>query len=157
VDPDEEGYDLVLRIGEAPDRSIPFAQIEYGVFASPSYCAMHKRPHGPSDLPSHAGLYLKGQESWRLRGGEDFQPVPVFVSNRTEALKDLCRAGQGIALLPKVLVRAEIEKSELVLLLDGFEPKPEILYGLHSRHELAFSSRKMLTDFLAVRFKRLRL
>jgi DNA-binding transcriptional LysR family regulator len=156
VDPWQEDCDLVLQLGETPEKARALAQIDVGLFASPSYCALHNRPHGPSDLAIHRGLYLASQPFWHLRGGGDFQPKLVFCTNRLEALKTLCLAGLGIALLPHFLVRSEAEHGELLLLLDGFEPKPMTLLALTSPQRRETMATKLFLNFLETRFKRLR-
>ena len=155
VDPAEEDYDLVLQMGEAPEKVRTLAQIEVGLFASPGYCALHNRPHGPSDLTAHRGLFLASQPVWQLRGGGDFQPKQQFGANRLEVLKTLCLGGQGIALLPNFLVRGEMERGELLQLLDGFEPIPLSLYTIKSPQKRETTTTKLFVKFLEARFKRL--
>jgi DNA-binding transcriptional LysR family regulator len=154
VDPAEEDYDLVLHVSE---KARALAQIEVGLFASPAYCALHNRPHGPSDLASHRGLFLASQPVWQLRGGSDVQPRQQFSANRLEVLKTLCLAGQGIALLPAFLVRAEVERGELLQLLDGFEPIPSSLCASISTQRRETMTTKLFRKFLEARFRRLRL
>ena len=130
--------------------------MEVGLFSSPAYLAHHGRPRGPADLGTHRALYLANQQSWNLRGGLNEKPKLQFCSNRLEALKTLCLAGQGIALLPLFLVRSEIERNELVQLLDGFEPKPSTLFIATSPQRSETNSSRLFQQFLESRFKRLR-
>lgn len=157
IDPQEEDYDLVLQLGDTSDvTGQMLAQIEVGLFSSPAYLAFHGRPHGPADLGTHRALYLASQQKWNLRGNFEERPKMQFCSNRLEALKTLCLAGQGIALLPLFLVRAEIERNELVQLLDGFEPKPLSLFAATSPLRSETSASRLFQNFLEARFKRLR-
>jgi DNA-binding transcriptional LysR family regulator len=154
----EEDYDMALRIDEAPEpaphlRSL--GQIEVGLFSSPAYLARHGRPRGPTDLGKHRALYLASQQNWNLRVGFSEKPKMQFCANRLEALKTLCLAGQGIALLPLFLVRSEIERNELVQLLDGFEPKPLSLVIAKSPQRSESNSSRLFQQFLESRFKRL--
>jgi DNA-binding transcriptional LysR family regulator len=80
-----------------------------------------------------------------------------FCSNRLEALKALCLAGQGVALLPLFLVRAELERGDLVQLLDGFEPKPSCLFVAKTPLRSETTASRLFQNFLETRFKRLRL
>ena len=158
VDPLEEDYDLVLRLGETlAESEHVLGQIEVGLVGSPAYIALHGRPHGPADLANHRALYLAGQQNWKLRGGADPKSKMLFCSNRLEVLKTLCVAGQGIALLPLFLVRAEIERNDLVHLLDGFEPKPSSLHMVKSPLRSETTVARNFQNFLESRFKRLRL
>jgi DNA-binding transcriptional LysR family regulator len=158
IDPQEEDYDLVLRLGDISEMTgNMLAQIEVGLFSSPAYLAHHGRPHGPADLGNHRALYLAGQQNWNLRGNFDARPKMQFCSNRLEALKALCLAGQGIALLPIFLVRAETERGDMVQLLDGFEPKPTSLLVAKSPLRSETIALRLFQNFLEARFKRLRL
>jgi DNA-binding transcriptional LysR family regulator len=156
----EEDYDMALRTDETLE-STPYlrslGQMEVGLFSSPSYLARHGRPRGPADLGTHRALYLANQQNWNLRGGLLEKPKPQFCSNRLEALKILCLAGQGIALLPLFVVRSEIERNELVQLLDGFEPKPLNLVLATSPQRSETNSSRLFQQFLELRFRRLRL
>ena len=158
IDPQEEDYDLVLQLGDISETTRPMlAQIEVGLFSSPAYLAHHGRPHGPTELGNHRALYLVNQQSWNLRGNFDERPKMQFCANRLDALKALCLAGQGIALLPLFLVRAEIERGDLVQLLDGFEPKPSSLFVAKSPLRSETTVSRLFQSFLEARFKRLRL
>lgn len=155
----EEDYDMAVRIDETLE-STPnlrsLGQMEVGLFSSPAYLAHHGRPRGPTDLGTHRALYLANQQNWNLRGGLSEKPKPQFCSNRLEVLKTLCLAGQGIALLPLFLVRSEIERNELVQLLDGFEPKPLNFVIATSPQRSESNSSRLFQQFLESRFKRLR-
>jgi DNA-binding transcriptional LysR family regulator len=156
----EEDYDMALWVDEAVNSTAhlrSLGQIEVGLFASPAYIARHGRPHGPADLGKHRALYLANQQNWSLRGGISEKPKLQFCSNRLEALKTLCIAGQGIALLPLFLVRTEIERNELAQLLDGFEPKPSSFVIATSPQRSETNSSRLFQQFLEARFRRLRL
>ncbi len=160
IDLQEEDYDLALRIDETAEPTAhlrSLGQIEMGLFCSPAYLALHGRPHGPSDLNKHRALYLASQPNWNLRGGFSERPKMQFCANRLEVLKTLCLAGQGIALLPLFLVRTEIERNELVQLLDGFEPKPSNLFIATSPLRTETSASRLFQAYLETRFKWLRL
>jgi DNA-binding transcriptional LysR family regulator len=156
----EENYDMALRVGEIPESTahlLSLGQIEVGLFSSPGYLARHGRPHGPADLGKHRALYLASQQNWNLRGGFSDKPKMQFCANRLEALKTLCLAGQGIALLPLFLVRSEIERNELAQLLDGFEPRPSTLVLATPPQRSETNSSRLFQQFLEARFRRLRL
>ncbi len=155
----EENYDMAVRVEETFE-SAPYlrslGQMEVGLFSSPAYLAHHGRPRGPADLGTHRALYLASQQSWNLRGGLREKPKLQFCTNRLEALKTLCLAGQGIALLPLFLVRSETERNELVHLLDGFEPRPSHLVLAMPPQRSEINSSRLFQQFLESRFKRLR-
>jgi DNA-binding transcriptional LysR family regulator len=164
VDPYEEGFDVTLRIGELEDSSLAarkLAQIEMGLFASPSYLEKHGRPRGPDDLRSHWALHYgrpTAQIDWALRGGATHS-VPIryrLCSNNGDALRIAAAAGLGIALIPAFLVRDELKSSALVPLLDGFEPRPINLYAIYPPTRFLAAKVRVFIDFLAERFTRTR-
>ena len=160
IDLVEEDYDMAVRVDEGFESTTylrSLGQMEMGLFSSPAYLAHHGRPRGPADLGTHRALYLASQQGWNLRGGFSEKPKLQFCSNRLEALKTLCLAGQGIALLPLFLVRSEVERNELVQLLDGFEPKPLNFFIATSPQRSETNSSRLFQQFLELRFKRLRL
>ena len=150
VDPAEENFDVVVQLDDIASSEGFLLQIEMGLVASPAYCALHKRPHEPADLISHRGLFMKNQAEWHLRGSSNKLPKRQFGCNRYEALVALCLRGQGIALLPVFLVKAEIANGNLVQILNGFEPIPHALYCIASGKKAA---PKIFKDFLIARFK----
>ena len=154
VDAGEENYDVVLGVDEEGHK---LGQIEAGLFASPAYIAHHGRPHGPADLGKHLALYLANQQRWNLRGGFTVKPKLQFCANRLEALRTLCVAGLGIALFPLFLVRPEIDRNELVQLLDGLEPKASPLSMVTSPLRTETAASRLFQAYLETRFKRLRL
>jgi DNA-binding transcriptional LysR family regulator len=164
VDPYEEGFDVTLRIGELEDSSLAarkLAQIEMGLFASPSYLEKHGRPRGPDDLRSHWALHYgrpTGQIDWALRGGATHS-VPIryrLCSNNGDALRIAAVAGLGIALVPAFLLRDELKSGALVPLLDGFEPKPINLYAIYPPTRFLAAKVRVFIDFLAERFAKTR-
>lgn len=160
IDLVEENYDMALRVVDIPESTahlLSLGQIEVGLFSSPAYLARYGRPHGPADLGKHRALYLTNQQTWHLRGGFSEKPKMQFCANRLEALKILCLAGHGIALLPLFLARSEIERNELAQLLDGFEPKPSTLVLATSPQRSETNSSRLFQQFLEARFRRLRL
>jgi DNA-binding transcriptional LysR family regulator len=118
-----EGYDIAISL-ESDGSEDPVARIPVVMAASPAYCAKKGRPKSPQDLPLHDGLLVSGRTAWFMRDGSAVSPKLRGCSNRLEVLKSWCLAGMGIAVLPGFLVQGEIDQNELVILLDGFEPKP---------------------------------
>jgi DNA-binding transcriptional LysR family regulator len=118
-----EGHDIIISSRNGLSGT-PLAQIPVVMIASPAYCAVRGRPKSPHDLPHHDGLFPSGKTSWIMRDGGEILPRIRGSSNRSDILKAWCLAGLGIAVLPGFLVQREIDRNELIVLLDGFEPKP---------------------------------
>jgi DNA-binding transcriptional LysR family regulator len=164
VDPYDEGFDVTLRIGALEDSSLAarkLAQIEMGLYASPTYLEKNGRPRGPDDLKSHAALHYgrpSSQNAWMLRGQRDAVSIRYrLCSNNGDALRVAALAGLGIALIPAFLVRDEVRNGRLVALLDGFEPKPIDLYAIYPPTRFLAAKVRLFIDYLAERFAGTRL
>jgi DNA-binding transcriptional LysR family regulator len=137
VDAAREGYDLVLSLVKQAHPQDVLAQVPVGMVAAPAYCARNGRPKAPDDLGGHVGLMLADDPTWHLRDGRDVRPKSRLTVNQIELLQPLCLAGLGIAVVPLYLITDTIARNELLLLLDGFEPKPyKLVWQGHGRRPL---------------------
>ncbi len=124
VDVIQEGFDVVVRTGEAGDSGLStrtLTSFRHAVVASPGYLAAHGAPQAPGDLTDRNCLLYRfpstGQvETWPLEGAPA-SLTAAAVSNSIRALIALARAGQGLACLPTFSVRSAIAAGELVEVL----------------------------------------
>jgi DNA-binding transcriptional LysR family regulator len=165
VDPYEEGYDVTIRIGELQDSSLAarkLAQVEMGVYVSPSYCSAHGRPRSPEDLSKIPALHYGNpgpSPKWLIRGPSGEYPIPIrerLCSNNGDVLREAALAGLGVTLLPAFFVRKDLERGDLVQVLDGFEPKPLSLYAIYPPTRFVSAKVRLFIDFLVDRFRRSR-
>ena len=131
VDVIEEGFDVVMRTGDAVDSRLVTRVIgnySYAVVGAPDYLASHGTPSQPEELLSHACLRHRWSntgklESWRLeRDGKHLEiglPATV-VTNSIEPLIDMAERGVGLACLPVFAVRRQLDNGSLVSVLDRF-------------------------------------
>ncbi|KRE95039.1 LysR family transcriptional regulator [Frateuria sp. Soil773] len=123
VDVVEEGFDVVLRVGEPGDSRLNSRRV--GDFrrllvASPAYLARKGVPRTPADLAHHDCLHYRyptsgRMEPWPLPPGLE---APVgMVCNDMDARVCFATRGRGIAYLPEHMVRAELAAGELVPVL----------------------------------------
>jgi DNA-binding transcriptional LysR family regulator len=128
VDVIEEGFDVVMRTGEASDSRLmsrSLGRYRLLLVAAPHYLSAHGSPKRPADLARHACLLHRMPstgvfERWPLQRDDDAPEwtLPVsLVCNTSEALMDVALAGLGIACLPDFMVRPALERGELVELL----------------------------------------
>jgi DNA-binding transcriptional LysR family regulator len=133
VDVVGEGYDAAVRVGDLADSSLiarRIASIRLALVASPRYLATRGTPVVPADLAQHDAI-PHGDETWRFRRkGRTFTHRPRGRFMADSGLAELAGAvaGLGITVLPAFLVRAALERGEIVTLLDEYEI-PEL--GLH--------------------------
>jgi DNA-binding transcriptional LysR family regulator len=157
VDLVEEGYDLVVRIGQLSDSSLisrPLARTRMVLCASPAYLARGALPAHPHDLADHDVIsysYWSSGDLWSFRGptGE----VTVRTQSRIHANNgDTCRAaalaGQGIILQPDFLVHDDLRNGGLVELMPEFRAAELGIFVVYpSRKQLPLKVRR-LVDFL---------
>jgi len=130
VDVINEGFDIVMRTGEPTDSRLvsrPVGNYRLLLVAAPGYLASRGTPRGPADLQHHACLQHRfpstGKlEPWPLKrdtGMAEWTVPASMVCNTSAALLDVAVASLGIACLPDFLVRAALQRGELVSVLDA--------------------------------------
>ncbi len=139
VDPVDEGYDLIIRIGSLPKSSslvthyiTSFPRV---ICAAPSYLKAKGIPTTPNELTNHSCLhygYLATGSQWQLIREEKEYRVSIegiFCSNNGEVLRDIAVKGLGIVMLPTFIVKRELEREELKIILPDYHA-PELTLGV---------------------------
>ena len=127
VDVVAEGYDLVLRIGKLEDSSIVakrIAKAHHVMVASPRYLEKYGIPTTALELQAHKCLIYETQSQWIFNeNGHEvkFKPQGCVYSNNGYALVQMAKAGQGVIMIPKFLVKDELASGELVPILCHLE------------------------------------
>ncbi|MGE8492701.1 LysR family transcriptional regulator [Comamonas sp.] len=130
VDVIEEGFDVVMRTGEAADSRLVsrvLGSFALQLVAAPSYLAARGTPQQPANLATHACLQHRFPSSgklepWPLRADAGAAPwsLPTsMVCTTTSALMEAAIAGLGITCLPDFMVRDAIARGQLVTVLDA--------------------------------------
>jgi DNA-binding transcriptional LysR family regulator len=123
--------DVAVRFGYLPDSPLSARNIgETGqvIVASPAYLERYGTPREPEDLAAHNCLrfnFRRAAPDWPFRrDGRDFSlKVSGSVAcSSGEALAQMVRLGAGIARIGAFTVVDEIERGELVPLLEDFNP-----------------------------------
>lgn len=129
VDVIEEGFDVVIRTGEARDSRLMMRRLgafSHRIVASPAYLAANGTPRLPEDLLGHACLRHRypstGKlERWPLvRDGIDLDlELPMAaVASTMEPQICLAEEGFGLACLPRFAIRRQLERGDLVAVLE---------------------------------------
>ena len=132
VDPLEEGFDVMVRIGAVGDSSLiahPLAPYRLIACASPTYLARRGAPETPADLERHDCLaYAYWSPSipcrWLFtRNGrdEEIKASGRMRSNDWKALLHAAIEGYGVTLGPESVMKAEIDSGRLVRVLPEYE------------------------------------
>ena len=123
--------DVAVRFGPLPDSPLTARKIgETGqvVVASPDYLQRHGTPQQPEDLLSHNCLrfnFRRAEPNWPfVRDGQVFtlKVSGNIQCSSGEALAQLARVGAGIARIGEFSVRDDIQRGDLVPLLDACNP-----------------------------------
>jgi DNA-binding transcriptional LysR family regulator len=147
VDPIEEGYEAVIRLGPIGDTALvarPLAPYRLIACASPAYLAERGVPETPSDLAGHECLgfaYWSGTLRRHWRFSRDGRTCDIVVAGRLQIndWKGLLHAaldGFGITLGPEVALADALSAGSLVRILphyDGPSRPMHILYAADRR------------------------
>ncbi|MBV8047636.1 MAG: LysR family transcriptional regulator [Paludibacterium sp.] len=127
------GYDLAVQAGALADSSLfsrRLAPLRQVLVASPAYLNAMDSPQVPQDLAHMESVLfaLKAKNYWHfsqntLEGTQQFtvQASGKIRANHSEAIREACLAGLGLAVLPTWLVGSAIVAGHLVRVLDAWD------------------------------------
>jgi DNA-binding transcriptional LysR family regulator len=137
VDLLSEGFDMVVRAGQIVDESLvyrPLPALDLLNVVSHAYAQKYGTPNGIGDLLQHWLVNYQPNPASLPAGFEYYDPlaqqtlhVPmrhVVTVNNSVAYDSACRAGLGIAQIPKMRAAREIQAGQLVQVLPDFLPAP---------------------------------
>ncbi|MDP3824146.1 MAG: LysR family transcriptional regulator [Burkholderiales bacterium] len=158
VDIVNESYDCSVRVGDLPDSSlvsVRLADNRRRCVATPAYLKRAGTPKHPTELSRHECLTLSSDAS-QTRGwaftvdGEvlHLRPRGRLDCSDGQVLHAWCSAGLGLAWRSTWEVEQELNRGELVSVLDDFAAPPNGIYAVfpHAKH-LALRVRLWI-DFL---------
>ncbi|GKV92015.1 LysR family transcriptional regulator [Pectobacterium carotovorum] len=132
VDPIEEGFEVVIRIGELADSTMvawPLQPYSLIACASPDYVARAGLPDTPSSLVNHTCL-IYGVKSvltpcrWIFQKEgktEEVRPKGRLYANDWNALLHAAIEGYGVTLGPEAVLRKEIQSGRLIQVLSDYD------------------------------------
>ncbi|WGO98604.1 LysR family transcriptional regulator [Saccharophagus degradans] len=121
----KEGLDLAFRMGVNRDQNLierPLGRANRVVVAAPDYLAQHAPIRTPHDLLPHKSLQFSNHipQEWTLQNRAKVEHVTLSVALQCSdlaALRNAARAGLGVAQLPWMLVRDDINNGHLTHVL----------------------------------------
>lgn len=160
------GLDLAIRIGHLADSSLIARKlaVSYSLLcASPSYLATHGEPEHPNELTTHSCLSFRvspGKNHWQFHTPEKTVEVPIsgcLNANSLSFLRSMAIAGRGIILVPKWLVRDELERGHLVPVLANWslDPVGTPINAVFANNRQLAPKVRAFVDFLAERMQAL--
>jgi DNA-binding transcriptional LysR family regulator len=147
VDPIQEGFDCVLRVGEPRDPQLiarPVGRLGFINCASADYLRRRGTPRTLADLANHDLIHYVTTLGTKSLGFEypdagKYRCLPMsgpVTVNSSDAYNAACLAGLGLIQAPKIGVRERLARGELVEVLPLYRPEPmpvSLLYA-HRRN-----------------------
>ncbi|MBW4025478.1 MAG: LysR family transcriptional regulator [Proteobacteria bacterium] len=156
VDPVDDGFDLVIRIDPAPDERLVgrrFLTDERLIVAAPDLPRLCVGGPTPVEVPVGAVVLaaMPSNRLWRMRSAEGealtLKPQPVLRLSSLLMVRDATVAGAGVALLPKLLVAADVAEGRLALW--GVEDAPPVeIWALQSSRRLVGAKVRAFLDVI---------
>jgi DNA-binding transcriptional LysR family regulator len=125
----DEGIDVAFRGGTSLDSGGAFRHITsqyFNLVASPRYLTARGTPRTLQELAEHDCLTVSSRQSqvtWTLQGPNGDEDVRVsghFSANSVRILMQSCVSGMGIAMLPTILIMADLRAGRLVHVLPAY-------------------------------------
>ncbi|PCH94155.1 MAG: LysR family transcriptional regulator [Gammaproteobacteria bacterium] len=158
VDFIEEGFDVVIRIGQLNDSSLiakKLGTVSRKLFASPSYLARQAKPTTVTELPQHQLLIMNPMNndlkmSLFSTAGENFTTncKPRLLVDDFAILTQSLIDGLGIAVLPDYMSREAVSAGELVNILPDWGMPAIDIYALYPRNRAKIPKVKAFLDFV---------
>lgn len=160
----EEGFDAVVRAGEAEDSRLTATRLcNYRMLlvASPGYLDRHGTPASPGDLADHFCIQFRCAETGRLRTwglrrreGEPEWRIPAsMICNTVEARLSFALQGFGITYLPEFIVRDAMDEAALVAVLDEYTTELGTFRLMWPSGKYLTPKLRVLVDFLRNRLR----
>ncbi|BEN39156.1 LysR family transcriptional regulator [Serratia marcescens] len=140
VDVIEEGFDAVIRSGTPSDSRLVARRLGTcrKVFVgAPGYFSQAGMPSKPEDLTSHARLHYRFPSTGKLDVwplGDKTEMIPErpasMVTNTLDPQVCFAEQGLGIAYLPEIAVRRQLEQGSLVTVLDEYDRENMVFHVL---------------------------
>lgn len=162
LDPVEEGYDVLLRLGDIGDARLvarPLLQTHYICCAAPTFVERHGVPATPRELAAfdclHFILPRAGRlRDWQFADGLSFTPPARLSFDHVDSLVAACKAGAGIGQFMSLSVEEELRSGALVPLLAACRaPGPTLTALYQQRHQRA-AKVQAFVDFLEEVFRK---
>jgi DNA-binding transcriptional LysR family regulator len=156
----EKRTDVAIRVGRLMDSTLHaryLGQSRLHIVASPDYLQQHGTPKTPEDLGQHQLLGFVSAPAlnrWPLPNTSEITPYIAVSSGET--LRQLALAGHGIACLSNFMVREDIQRQNLIPIIQNFQisqPEREEVNAVYYRHSALSRRVQTFLDFIENRLK----
>jgi len=157
VDFIEEGFDVVIRIGQLKDSMLiakKLGTVTRKLFASPAYIAKQGKPELVEQLTKHQLLIMNAinndtKLNLKTKQGALFlvDCQPRLLVDDFVMLKQAIIDGLGIGVLPEYMVKNEIATGQLVNILPDWGMEAVDVYALYPKHRAKIPKVKAFLEF----------
>lgn len=159
VDVIEDGFDVVLRTGDAVDSQLTMRTLGHYthlIVGAPAYLDARGTPTTPEALGEHACLQHRFSRSGRLRrwhfvrdgASFDIDLPSTAIASAVEPLVALAEAGLGLANVPDYTVRKQLADGTLVAVLRDFTADRIPFRALWPSGRMTQPKLRVFVDFL---------
>lgn len=156
----EEGYDVVVRIGALPDSSLIAKRLGSDrllIAASPRYLDRAGWPRRPEDLAGHSCLVLGESSQWTFakEGRETVVRVSGRIkSNNADLLRHAAIEGHGLVRISEIRAREYLAEGILCQVLPEHEVAPaSAIWALYPKSKHVLPKLRVFLDFLGDWFR----
>ena len=160
IDLIERKTDLAIRIGTLQDSNLHarfLGRSPLHIVASPSYIAQQGTPETPEALEQHKIIGFADAphlNRWPLT--RHVALSPTLSSSSGETIRQLCLAGQGLALLSEFMICEDLANGRLVKVLDNHITSPsnrELVHAVYYRNTTLSSRITAFLDYIHPRIQ----
>jgi DNA-binding transcriptional LysR family regulator len=156
----EEGYDVVVRIGTLMDSNLiakRLAADQQIIVAAPRYLEQRGWPRRPEDLAGHSCLILGDCAQWTFTHGGRSIPVRVsgrIRSNHGDILRHAAIEGHGLTRISSLRADRYIAGGSLLRVLPEFEiASTSAIWALYPKSRHVLPKLRVFLDFLGDWFR----
>lgn len=163
VDLIEEGFDMLIRVGELEDSSLVARQlgrVKRKLYASPGYFADRSLPSRLDELEECDMLMMgsiHGQRSFELTNGQELRQMafqPKLLADDFSIIKQGVVDGLGVGLFPEYMCARDVRKGSLIPVLPAWSTEPVSICALYPRHRVKIPKVKAFLEFVTELFAR---
>ena len=162
VDLIDEGYDLVIRIGELEDSRLiakRLGKVTRKIYTSSNYMKRHGEIKSIQQLSQANFLLMSSiQNNDRLlltskEKQHEFRVLPSMLVDDFLILKQMTIEGLGVAIIPSYMCETELANGKLIQVLPNWNMPEVNVYALYPKHRLSVPKVKVFLDFIQEVFK----
>lgn len=163
VDLIEEGFDLVIRVGELDDSRLMakcLGKISRKLYASPDYLNKYDNISSVKDLTKHDFLFMHSvQNNERVILTSGAEEYTCYLKSRAQIddfsiLKQVVIDGVGIAIIPDYMCKDLVEAGKLINVLPQWGMKPVDVFALYPKNRQRIPKVKAFINFAQTVFER---